>query len=141
VAAELKVEQSTAVMLLLVSKIDQLREAVLAPPRLEQEGKEVLVVVVKVDIAGTPKQGPNIRVARGFPTVVRQRRHTGTPRTGYVAFERSDTGNALTRIEFRDNDSIPLDLQRLDSLWFDSDNNDTSFELIVGYGNRPREVE
>jgi hypothetical protein len=124
---------------MLVSKIDQLREAVIAPPRLAQDVKEVLVIVATVVTAGTPVQGPNIRVSRGYPTVIRQRRHTGTTRTGYVAFERSDTGNPLSRMQFRDNDSIALPLERLDSLWFDADNADTSFELVVAYG-QPREV-
>ena len=139
VASELGVDQQTAILLLLVSKIDQLRDAVIAPPRLAQGAKEVLVIVTTVVTAGTPVQGPDIRVSRGYPTVVRQRRHTGTTRTGYVAFERSDTGNPLNRITFRDNDSISLPLGRLNSLWFDADNNDTSFELIVAYG-QPREA-
>jgi hypothetical protein len=43
-------------------------------------------------------------------------------------------------MEFKDNDSIGLPLERLDSLWFDADNNDTSFELIVAYG-QPRAVD
>ena len=136
VASELGVDRQTALLLLLVSKIDQLRDAVIAPPRLAQDAKEVLAIVTTVVTAGTPVQGPGIRVSRGYPTVIRQRRHTGTTRTGYVAFERSDTGNPLSRMTFRDNDSIALPLERLDSVWFDADNADTSFELIVAYGQR-----
>jgi hypothetical protein len=141
VASELGVDRQTALLLLLVSKIELLRDAVIAPPRLAQDAKEVLVIVRTVITAGTPVQGPDIRVSRGYFTVVRQRRHTtGNPRTGYVAFERSDTANPLSRMEFKDNDSIGLPLERLDSLWFDADNNDTSFELIVAYG-QPRAVD
>ena len=139
VASELGVDRQTALLLLLVGKIDQLREVVIAPPRLAQDAKEVLVIVATVATAGTPVQGPAIRVSRGYQTVIRQRRHTGATRTGYVAFERSDTGNNLNRMEFRDNDSISLPLESLDSLWFDADNGPTSFELIVAYGQR-REV-
>jgi hypothetical protein len=140
VASELGVDRQTALLLLLVSKLDQLREAVIAPPRVAQDAKEVLVIVATVINSGTPVQGPRVRVSRGYPTVIRQRRHTGTTRTGYVAFERSDTANPLSRMAFRDNDSISVPLEGLDSLWFDADNNDTSFEIIVAYGQR-RQVD
>lgn len=135
-ANALNVDRQTALQILLIDKLEQVRQAVLAPPRAAQDAKEVLVIVKTVVTAGTPVQGPEILVPPGYFTVVRQKRHTGTPRTGYLAFERSDTGNPLNRITFIDNDSIALPLEHLDSVWLDSDNNDTSFELIVGYGRR-----
>ena len=137
--AELGLDLQTALLLMLVDKIELLTQAVIEPPRLAGGTKEVLVVVKTVDTSGTPVQGPNIQISPGHLTVIRQRRHEGTPRTGYVAFERSDTGNPANRIQFRDNDSIALPLRRLDSLWFDADNSDTSFELIVPYGQRPEQ--
>lgn len=136
VRGELGVDRQTAVSLLVVDKLEQLTQAVIEPPRTAANVKEVLVTVVTVVTAGTPVQGPSIVVPRGYPTIVRQRRHTGPTRSGYVAFERSDTANSRNRMEFRDNDSISLPLEGLDSLWFDADNNDTSFELIVAYGRR-----
>ena len=136
----LEVDQQTAVLLLLTDKIDQLRQAVIEPQRFILDAKEILVIVVTVVTAGTAVQGPNIRVPQGGSTVIRQRRHTGTTRTGYVAFERSDAANPGNRIEFRDNDSISLRLDRLASVWFDADNGATTFEMIVEYGRR-REVD
>ena len=140
VARELGVDRQTALLLLLTGKIDQLRQAVIEPQRFILDAKEILVITVTVVTAGSPEQGPNIRVPQGCSTVIRQRRHSGTTRTGYVAFERSDTANPGNRIEFRDNDSIALRLERLDSVWFDADNAATNFELIVEYGRR-REVD
>ena len=136
----LGVDRQEAFSLLVLDVLDQVREAIIEPPRAIASTKEVLIIVRTVVTAGTPVQGPSILVPRGFPTIVRQRRHSDPIRTGYVAFERSDTGNTLNRIEFRDNDSIALRVSRLDSLWFDADNNDTSFELIAEYGQR-REVD
>ena len=135
----LPVDRPEALQLLQIDKLEQVIQAVIAPPRPIVDAKEVLVIVKTVITAGKPVQGPDILVPRGLTTVIRQRRHTGPTRTGYVGFERSDTGNSLNRMEFRDNDSISLRLEHLDSLWFDADNADTSFELIVEYGQR-REV-
>ena len=134
----LPVDRPEALQLLQIDKLDQVVQAVIAPPRPVVDAKEILVIVKTVITAGKPVQGPEILVPRGLTTVIRQRRHTGPTRTGYVAFERSDTGNSLNRMEFRDNDSISLPLESLDSLWFDADNGPTSFELIVAYG-RPSE--
>ena len=135
-ADALGVDQQTAVQLILIEKLERVAEVVIEPPRASQQDKEVLVTVVTVVTSGTPVQGPTISVPRGYPTIIRQRRHTGNTRTGYVAFGRNETANNLNRIQLRDNDSIALRLSRLDSLWFDSDNNDTSFELIAEYGQR-----
>mgnify|MGYP001582812827 FL=1 len=137
-ASALGLDLPMAIQLLLIHKLDQVRQAVIAPPRVAGQAKEGLIIAVTVVTAGTPVQGPNIQVPPGYATVVRQRRHEGTPRTGYWAFERSDTANALNRSVFKDNDSISLRLSRWDSLWFDANQNDTSFELIVEYG-RARE--
>ena len=131
----LGIDRQEAFSLLVLDVLDQVREAIIEPPRTIASTKEVLIIVRTVVTAGTPVQGPSILVPRGFSTIVRQRRHTPI-RTGYVAFERSDTGNTLNRIEFRDNDSIALRVQHLDSLWFDADIGATSFELIAEYGQR-----
>ena len=139
-ADALGVDRQTAVQLVLIEKLEQVAEAVIEPPRAAQQDKEVLVIVVTVVTSGTPVQGPTIQMPRGYPTIIRQRRHAGNTRTGYVAFGRNETANPLNRIQLRDNDSIALRLSRLDSLWFDTDNNDTSFELIAEYGQR-REVD
>ena len=136
----LDIDRPTALLVLLMEKIEELTQATIEPPRLAPDAKEVLVIVKTVVTAGAPEQGPAIPMSPGYSTVIRQRRHSGATRTGYVAFERSDTGNPLNRIQFRDNDSIALPLRRLDSLWFDADNDDTSFELIVPFGQR-REVD
>ena len=106
------------------------RDSNIEPIRYEDAQVETLIRRVRVTTAGTALQGPGIDVPKGFTTVVRMRRHTGTP-NGYIALSEHAVSSTDTRIEMRDNDSISINVSNWSKIWFDADTNTTDFELIV----------
>ena len=106
------------------------RDSNIEPIRYDDAQVETLIRRVRVTTAGTSVQGPNIAVPKGFTTVVRMRRHTGTP-NGYVALSEHAVSSTDTRIETQDNDSISINVSNWSKIWFDADTNTTDFELIV----------
>ena len=104
------------------SLLGRVLDAIIEPPRSSptQSVDEIIVRVVRVLIAGTPVQGPDIPVPKGFSVTVRQRRHVGTI-TGYVAGSRNAIAQSLERSELRDNDPYLVNVSNLKNLWFDAD--------------------
>lgn len=102
----------------------------LEPERYLGAQAEGLIRRVRVATAGTAVQGPSIDIPKGFRTVVRQRRHTGTP-NGYVALSERAVGSTAERAELQDNDAITFAVSNWSKLWFDADTNTTDFELIA----------
>ena len=100
------------------------------PERLEDAQYEGLIRRVLVSTAGTAVQGPDITVPKGFDTVIRMRRHTGTP-NGYVALSEHNVSSTGMRSELQDNDSLSLKVSNWSKIWFDADTNTTAFELIA----------
>ena len=106
------------------------RDSNIEPIRYDDAQVETLIRRVRVTTAGTKVQGPGIDVPKGFTTVVRMRRHSGTP-NGYIAMSEHAVSSTDTRIEMRDNDSVSINVSNWSKLWFDADSNTTDFELIV----------
>ena len=113
-------------------------EKALADPveetRKEYSGSrpEALIRRVRVTTAGTAVQGPDVETTTGVATVVRMRRHaTDSSRNGYVSLNEHDLSNAAFRAELQSNDAVVLNISNWDKLWFDSDTNNTDFELIA----------
>jgi len=106
------------------------RDSNIEPIRYDDAQVETLIRRVRVTTAGTTVQGPGIDVPKGFTTVIRMRRHSGTP-NGYVAMSEHAVSSTETRIEMRDNDSVSINVSNWSKLWFDADSNTTDFELIV----------
>ena len=102
----------------------------LEPARFTDAQAEGLIRRVRVTTAGTAVQGPGIDIPKGFKTVVRQRRHTGTP-NGYVALSERAVSSTVERAELQDNDAITFAVSNWSKLWFDADTNTTDFELIA----------
>ena len=89
------------------------------------------VIAVRVATAGQPVQGPNRPIPDGFTLSVRMRRHSSV-RTGYIAPAKVDLQESLARAEFRDNDSIELQITNMNLCWFDaSTGTNTDFELVA----------
>ena len=110
--------------------LNEVRDNNLAPVRLSDAQVETLIRRVRVTTAGTAVQGPGVDVPVGFKTVIRMRRHGGTP-NGYIALSEHAVSSTQTRIEMRDNDSISLNVSNWSKIWFDADNANTDFELIA----------
>lgn len=95
---------------------------------------EWTVQTVKVTNANEAVRGPNVAVPVGYTTVVRQRRHAGSP-TGYVAPTEGDLAATGSRSELGDADALELKVSNMNELWFSSDSTvattGTVFELIV----------
>jgi len=106
------------------------RDSNIEPIRYDDAQVETLIRRVRVTTAGTSLQGPGIAVPKGFTTVIRMRRHSGTP-NGYVALSEHAVSSTDTRIEMRDNDSVSINVSNWSKLWFDADSSNTDFELIV----------
>ena len=106
------------------------RDSNIEPIRYDDAQVETLIRRVRVTTAGTKVQGPSIDVPKGFTTVVRMRRHSGTP-NGYIAMSEHAVSSTDTRIEMQDNDSVSINVSNWSKLWFDADSSDTDFELIV----------
>ena len=106
------------------------RDSNIEPIRYEDAQVETLIRRVRVTTAGTALQGPGIDVPKGFTTVIRMRRHSGTP-NGYIALSEHAVSSTDTRIEMRDNDSVSINVSNWSKLWFDADSNTTDIDLIV----------
>ena len=91
---------------------------------------EAIIRRVRVDTAGTPKQGPDVAIPPGVVSVIRQRRHTTSP-NGYVAANERDVTSTGSRSEMLNGDTIVLSVSNWNNLWVDADTNDTDFELIA----------
>jgi len=118
-----------------LSEIKELLIAVkdsnLEPLRFEDAQVESLIRRVRVVTAGTAVlQGPGVAVPKGFATVVRMRRHSGTP-NGYIALSEHAVSSTDSRMELQDNDSVTLKVSNWSKIWFDADTGTTDFELIV----------
>jgi len=117
-----------------LSEIKELLIAVkdsnLEPLRFEDAQVESLIRRVRVVTAGTAVQGPGVAVPKGFATVVRMRRHSGTP-NGYIALSEHAVSSTDSRMELQDNDSVTLKVTNWSKIWFDADTGTTDFELIV----------
>ena len=105
----------------------------LIPPRRseQQQVPEGLARRIVVTTAGTPVQGPDVKINRGYGVVVRQRNHTVGAPIGYVGFTQGDVLNTNTRIETLDGDSFVVRISNFNKLWFNADTNDTLFEIFV----------
>lgn len=114
----------------LIVGVERVRQAVIRPPRSSQGTMPIVIHRVNVAVAGTPIQGPKLRIPAGHKVLIRQRNHAGTP-VGYIAFDRPAIEATGDRIEFGDGDKLEFHLDSLDQVWFDADTADTAFELIV----------
>ena len=111
-------------------QLNVINTSILEGQRRTDAQQEAIIRRVNVSTAGTAVNGPNISVPPGFVTVIRQRRHSGTP-NGYIALTEHAVGSTDFRIELQDNDSISLKVTNWDEIWVDADTNNTAFELIV----------
>ena len=101
------------------------------PPALDSDSQpEALIQRVRVNTAGTVVQGPDVAIPQGVASVIRQRRHTTSP-NGRIALNEHDVSSTGTRIETVNGDTIILTISNWNKLWFDSDTNETDFELIA----------
>ena len=91
---------------------------------------EAIIRRMRVETAGTPVQGPDVPIPAGVVSVIRQRRHTGTP-TGYVALNERDVTSTGSRVEMENNDTIVLAISNWNNIWFDAAADDTDWELIA----------
>jgi hypothetical protein len=131
-----RVPESTAGFALLLHTLDkmlallgEIKDATIQPALLDStEGPEVFRVLIVT--AGDEEQGPPIEVPWGYPVLVRQRNHTGTP-TGYVSFRQKGTQHTNTRLEFGNNDSIHVDVSNLNQIFLGANSDATSFELVA----------
>ena len=112
------------------NKLTSIDANTVEPERLDDAQYEGLIRRVLVSTAGTAVQGPSITVPKGFDTVIRMRRHTGTP-NGYVALSEHNVSSTGMRSELQDNDSLSLKVSNWSKIWFDADTNSTAFELIA----------
>ena len=120
-AAEVKDSLSEIKTLLIA-----VRDSNIEPIRNEDAQVETLIRRERVTTASTTVQGPDIDVPKGFTTVGRMRRHSGTP-NGYVAMSQHAVSSTDTRIEMRDNDSVSINVSNWSKLWFDADSSNTDF--------------
>ena len=110
--------------------LGELREIIPEPPRAREGQSSGLIRRIRVVTVDTPVQGPDIKIPPGYATVIRMRRHTGSP-TGYFSFSRSDALDTTVRVELQDNDSYTLRVRNWDDLWFNATAANTDFELVV----------
>ena len=91
---------------------------------------EAIIRRVRVTSSGTATQGPDVMVPEGVATVIRQRRHTTSP-NGRIALNERDVSSTGSRIETVNGDTVVLVITNWNKIWFDSDADDTDFELIA----------
>lgn len=113
--------------------LQEIRDQQAEPPRLstDQGIEEIFIRRVRVTTSGTPVQGPEIPVPKGYRCVIRQRRHASANPIGYVAFSKGSVGSSEFRVELADGDSLEVMISNLDVAWFDADTDTTDFEMIV----------
>ena len=117
------------------ASLDRIEQAL--APKLEQtrdefnfSRSEAIIRRMRVETSGTPVRGPDVPIPPGVVSVIRQRRHSGTP-TGYVALNERDVTSTGSRVEMENNDTIVLALSNWNNIWFDADADDTDWELIA----------
>ena len=117
------------------ASLDRIEKAL--APKLEEtrdefnfSRSEAIIRRMRVETAGTPAQGPDVPIPQGVVSVIRQRRHTGTP-TGYIALNERDVTSTGSRVEMQNNDTVVLALSNWNNIWFDADSDDTDWELIA----------
>lgn len=117
----------------LTAKLAELIKTIISPPRFsdQQQLDQVVIRVVEVATSGTPVQGPDVTVPKGYTCVIRQRRHLAIDPAGRVAFSRNAIQNTLERAELGDGDVLEVKIDNLKYVWLDSDTDATFFELIV----------
>lgn len=113
--------------------LQEIRDRQAELPRIsgKQGVDEVLIRRVRVETAGTPVRGPEVPIPKGYRCIIRQRRHIGANPTGYVAFSKGSVGSSEFRVELSDGDSLEVMISCMESAWFDSNTNNTDFEMIV----------
>ena len=115
----------------IIELLAKILEATVEPPAGLRDGAAANIQTVTVSTVGTPVEGPDVAVPRGYVCSVRQRYHA-TDRTGYVGFSERDVKNSLTRIELRNQVSVDFRrVRNMSELWFDSDTASTIFELVA----------
>ena len=117
----------------LIDKLVKLIETVISPPRHSdsQQVDQIVIRVIQVETSGTPVQGPDVSVPKGYTCVIRQRRHNAIDPLGRVAFSRNAIRNTLERSETGDGDALEVKISNMKEAWFDSDTDATFFEMIV----------
>ena len=117
------------------ASLDRIEKAL--APKLEEtrdefnfSRSEAIIRRMRVETAGTPVRGPDVPIPPGVVSVIRQRRHTGTP-TGYIALNERDVTSTGSRVEMQNNDTVVLALSNWNNIWFDADSDDTDWELIA----------
>lgn len=95
--------------------------------------RRVRVTATLVD-TGQVVQGPDVLIPPGFRTIVRMRRHTGSP-NGYVSASRSGVLDDSSRSVLGDNDALELAVSNWNKIFFGADTFGTltsvNFELIT----------
>ena len=86
---------------------DLLTPPELPPALIKDATPEALIRRVRVDTAGTVVQGPDVAIPFRVASVIRQRRHTGSP-NGRIALNEHDVSSTGTRIETVNGDTIIL---------------------------------
>lgn len=109
--------------------LEKILAAVIEPPR-NTTSAEAIIRRVSVITPGTAVPGPDIAIPKGYSCVVRQRHNAGAP-AGYVAFSESDVSSTQNRAELQNNDSMTVRVTNMNKIWFDSDTNNTEFEIIA----------
>ena len=97
-------------------------------PVLNRQGWTTQIVTVVT--AGTPVQGPDVKIPHGFGIAISQRRHAASP-IGYVAKSSAAALVDATRKELRDGEGFVLFLTNMNLLWFDASASSTVFELTA----------
>lgn len=87
------------------------------------------VVAVTVSTAGTPQQGPDLRVPPGFAVVVKHR--TGSGGTMFVANSSPAATNANSRIELTEGTSVSLRVKNMNAVWVNADAAPATAEFLV----------
>lgn len=116
---------------IVTSLLQKIASAVVQRPRRSDDEAigTWLVRVVEVATAGTVYRGPNIPIPPGYTTTVRQRRHAGAP-VGYVAPNRGDVQQSVTRVNLQDGESFEINITNMNQVYFGADTNSTFFEII-----------
>ena len=113
-----------------ITALEDIKELLTPPGLVPTPATEALIRRVRIISAGTAVQGPDVTIPPGVTSVIRQRRHTTSP-NGYIALNEHDVSSTGTRIETVNGDTVVLVLSNWNKIWFDSDTDNTDFELIA----------
>ena len=115
----------------IIELLARILEAQIEPPAGLRDGPAANIQTVTVSTAGTPVEGPDVAIPRGYVCSVRQRYHA-SDRTGYVGFSEQGVKLSATRIELRNQVSVDFRrVRNMSELWFDADTASTIFELVA----------